>query len=631
MKRATCLIGISALATAAFSPSYATDIIPPVTDSLDIVDVGEPVLDVGENLDLTVAYTNSSQGQVTVTDIELFAQSSTAISSQSVYNWMDGKSLARFIYSIPTNLEVPPGHTIEHTLTIPRENLPWESGEFTWGPRGIEVRAVTDSDVVADRTMIVVASEHDLTPYPASVVVPITDTDIENLTPVNEILMTSEGDPAAFSNVDQYVDQWDHPGVTILADPTLEITPSRAEKLSLPQYDADIAALLAAGRIAQARELGENAVFLPASAPDRETLTLAADLNMQLLISDTELAPIAGLTYTPGALTSIEVDGEYPAIATHAEIGSALEGQLAVGDNPEIELHQVDSRQVAIALSAIHHRQRPNDPRPIVITAGRDGSTDRETALEILDLPWVQRTTLTQISDGDSWAERDFTDSDELARGAITALELTQIDEGLAEFTRLVTIFDNGPELFAAATERANHLLSVLWRSDPAARQAHIAHLSPTAQQMEAITVNTLSTINMISESSALPIQVTNEFSEPVNIVVHLDTPDFRLVAPNPVPVRLEASSTATVPVPVEAHGSGNVDVEVFVKNAHGDLVGSPDILHVRVRADWENVGTAVLAAIVGAVFIFGLIRSIRDGRRSQPIEPNEFVAASRQ
>ena len=62
-------------------------------------------------------------------------------------------------------------------------------------------------------------------------------------------------------------------------------------------------------------------------------------------------------------------------------------------------------------------------------------------------------------------------------------------------------------------------------------------------------------------------------------------------------------------------------------------LSGSPVLEHMsggRSSTIILRLGTVVIAGLVAAVFLIGLIRSIRDGRRSEPVEPDDFVAATR-
>jgi hypothetical protein len=45
------------------------------------------------------------------------------------------------------------------------------------------------------------------------------------------------------------------------------------------------------------------------------------------------------------------------------------------------------------------------------------------------------------------------------------------------------------------------------------------------------------------------------------------------------------------------------------------------------VRADWENIGTAVVAGLLGLGFLFGIVRTIRRGQtKTRGASPAELV-----
>lgn len=73
------------------------------------------------------------------------------------------------------------------------------------------------------------------------------------------------------------------------------------------------------------------------------------------------------------------------------------------------------------------------------------------------------------------------------------------------------------------------------------------------------------------------------------------------------------------VHIPVHAVGSGNVDVDVVLYSPSGAVVGTGGDMQVRVRADWETVGTAVVAGVLVVLLVIGLIRTARRGRRMPP------------
>ncbi len=609
------------------------------------------VLEPGENLVVSVDVTNVGDEPLELTSVDLRAQSTTSISEFALHRWMSDLTPSTPVARATISRSLAPGQTSTLRLSFPDAELPWPTGEFNWGPRGIEIAVNTDAGTIGtDRTMIVVASSADVTPYPTTAVVPISALTSE---PVNRLLddraradgaapdnPTQPAEPAQPDNptqpaepaqpdISKRVAAWDIAGVTLAVDRELEASTRHATRAALPSYDADITALRALGLTDQARRLGENAVFLPASPPAEEDITFAQSLGMTVLIPDADYAPFSVLTYTPSAVTTFN---EETVLATNSTISTTLEGRLSVPGREDIALDDLDMRQVAVALSAVHQRQRPNDPRPYVIAVPRAANdAAREAVSAVLRANWTTAssvsTLLSLIPDG---TERVLNTPAAATAGTLTKNDAAAIDSSLAAFCAVAAIFDDADAKIAAATAGADQLTSVSWREDPAGRGAQIRAIAPTKEQLESIHVTTTSTINLISESSSLPVQVTNDFDQPVTVTVHLDVPDIRLRAPAPVEVTLPASSTTTVSVPVEAHGSGNLDVEVTVTNAQGTLVGATDVLRVRVRADWENVGTVVVAGFVGLIFVIGLVKSVRDGRRSKPVPPDDFVAAAK-
>src|SRR5690606_23046974 len=63
--------------------------------------------------------------------------------------------------------------------------------------------------------------------------------------------------------------------------------------------------------------------------------------------------------------------------------------------------------------------------------------------------------------------------------------------------------------------------------------------------------------------------------------------------------------------------GSGNVTVEVELVSAAQPQVrvAEPQEFVVRVRADWESVGTVVVAVLLGIALVAGIWRTVRRGR----------------
>src|SRR5690606_41226491 len=102
----------------------------------------------------------------------------------------------------------------------------------------------------------------------------------------------------------------------------------------------------------------------------------------------------------------------------------------------------------------------------------------------------------------------------------------------------------------------------------------------------------------------------------PAAALVRRGPRDPRLVGDEEVTLEVAAQQSATAQVPVHAVGSGDVVVDVRLAAPDGSAIDEPTEIRVRVRADWETVGTAVVAGLLALLLVVGLVRTVRRGRR---------------
>jgi hypothetical protein len=124
------------------------------------------------------------------------------------------------------------------------------------------------------------------------------------------------------------------------------------------------------------------------------------------------------------------------------------------------------------------------------------------------------------------------------------------------------------------------------------------------------------SEMTMISATSELPVVIENSSPMPLHFSVALTTSARALVTDGAVDVELEPDSQVTVRVPVHAIANGDVDVTVHLVNADGDEVGNASTFRVRVHAEWENISTGILLAVVGLLLVLGVVRAILRRRK---------------
>lgn len=715
MKRARGLALAAAVLTAApfvatsiptTLPAHAAPMSPFITETdvegavLTITDLGDGLLAPAENLSVSYTIVNNSAEPLELSRIQLRSQGYTPTIARQVESWMNDSMESFLLKGEAVEKTIAPGGQLSGTLTVERKNLAWRSSFTDWGPRGIEVRAITTSgERISDRSMVVVESADELTPMAFSAIVPVTmdsrelndsRTFLDLLTDAEHFSDTPQGESAEPSEVeasapedaataaetntdtlsagyrsdetDNALRGWNIRGVSLFVDPAILVDETIVDPLRdpsaelhlLPYDDVDISALAhtsnteilhqkieASRKLAEDWGLDANAdIFIPAGSVDQDTLNAVSAAGMVGAVVSESDAPLWNSTfYTQSARTELEIGEEtIPAAVPNDLLSTVIAGNLPTSNEP-LTLDDLDRQQVALSLSALTYRQLPNAPRPTVVKISRDqiysadAGAARETVKALTRAPWLSAegvsTILTEVPESlYATAQRQSPAQTVVNPGELTTTDMRALANSLEHVKTFASIFDNSDFISESAKAYADGLLSVGWRSFPNFRERQIRQLAPDPDVQSAIRVESSSTINMISESSELPIHVTNPFDFPVNVNVNLKTQDSRLRAPEAVSVRLPAGQTTQVPLPVEAWGSGNLRVKATVTNEAGETIGQSQDLAVRVRADWENWGTAIIAGLFAVVLVVGVARSIRKGRRTVPIDADDFSAA---
>lgn len=394
------------------------------------------------------------------------------------------------------------------------------------------------------------------------------------------------------------------------------------EVYALPRYDQDWAAYAAADVMPPADppltdDLASWRTDLawPADAgPDEDVIELAATTGKDTVILNPDsLLPDPALTYTPSGYASATTgSGTVHTLVPDGALSAQLEDPADTAPA---------ARQRLVAELAVISRERPADARHLLLTAPRDWAPDADVARTQLaglsEVPWA---TLAPVADlatseqpevpraalpGDPSSERA------LSRAAFD--QLAAVRDELASFARIAA--DPGA-VVAPVDDAIAATASVAWRSDRAGRSAAIARINDHAAAVSSsISIVGASDFTLISSASTLFRTVRNDLDQAVTLVVHLEPDDPRLVTEESIPVTIEPRSEVQVDIPVKAVGSGNVNVVVEILAVDGTVVAQPSSFDVRVRADWENRGTAVVAGLLVLLLLGGIWRTIHRGR----------------
>ena len=414
------------------------------------------------------------------------------------------------------------------------------------------------------------------------------------------------------------------------------------EVLLLPWGDADLTALtragetdLAAAAIARSEAAGVPGSFrlawpvepLPGLATAAGAITAGADA---VVVAPGRLEPPAVLTYTPTGLTTVVARGkDVPVLVPDLRLSRALLTGRVGSSVPGATVTPAVAAQDLLAELAVISRERPTTARHLLATVPRDWTPDPALAsaqlAAIAEAPWVELTGVAALlRTPDTEVDRGTLPTESVPPGMVAGTELAAARAAMIDRDTVALMLADPGTITGDPESELLAAVSQAWRADPAGRSRVLATAAGTAERLRAgVSVDPSSTINLISQSGEMPVRVVNDLSQDVTVVVGLQPAEARLVADRPIPVTVPARDSALVQIPLHAVGSGDVAARVVLTTTAGHLVDSDTVFTVRVRAEWENIGTAILAGLLAIGLAVSIVRTARRGRgasRGAPI-----------
>ena len=671
MKRLAAAACAAALLGFAPLPASASDAI-----EIEITDI-DPVHTPGEPLSVEVTVTNPGPAREAVS-LDLTAQTTVPLYRSSVTSWISDDTVTSSMLTLDRrSIDLPTGRTTID-IDVPREVLTWGNTSVSWGPRGVQAALSFDEATIVDRTFLTTEPSFDQEPMSFTALVPLTIANDELV----QVPTTSERygqsiealsagdlgpdevlpDPVtsavrdAAGRVTADIDDLTSPGITLALDSafvaldTVDLTQESLsaftdgdghELIMLPALDADLSAWAGTGEdlfflshVAQAEQSrqvlsGRNiparsdVLYTPGSVTASVAeLGIAHGSNL-LVVPRSDVPAVEEPNWTPSAHALLDDVGT-EAVLVDDELSALLAG--------ESELSELDRRQTLLALTAVHYRERPNDHRPLVLSLPRGDDlavtvSDVNAMLDVLDdTSWLAGVTLSDIEElpFDPFAREDLSSG----RSDTSALTPALIDSLTTAGDAIVAIGDltSHPLLFEdAATTTYRIAGSWSWTAGPGELSNRVGSVQALSGSLtSALKVQSSSTINLISQASEFPVHITSTLPLPIEVEVDVVSEDRRLQF-EVVTTTLQPNTTTTIGIPVKAVGSGNVRTQVDIVGPDGSVLGTGAEIDIRVRADWENVGTAILAGLVLLVLIIGVIRSARRGTRTQPLSETDI------
>lgn len=655
------------------SPSSATALAAAATPdtstptSVRLVSMNPEVVRPGDTLTVRAEVTNTTTETLAQPVATLSVSKYRFITRERLTAWTDltlSDAFGTVLESVEVPADLAPGDSAMVDFSVEADSMGLLTSLDGWGPRGMAVTLAGDGTTPASldpvgalRTFVLwfPVEDTEVTPVDVSVLVPVVGPAVDPLDPA-----AAEASLAAVSSADGRLSKVlesteDLADVGWAVDPSLvrEQIPAEEgdasatagtsspgpsgrivdgaadrEVFALPADDQDVVALVAAGLPVPSSPAlsGDSATWRtdlswPAEdVPDARTLSAVAAAGASTVVAAPgSLPPSATLSYTPssrasvatssGEITALVPDGPLSAQLTSAQTGTA-----------------VSARQRMLAELAIVSRERPAEGRHLLLTAPRDWAPDPSVARAQLEslgsTPWTRlRPVSTLIGAEDSDVARTAPAESAAPEGAITRDQLSTVDSAVADLRTFAQVVPDPASLVAPVEEAARAVTSVSWRADPAGRSTAVAGTVAEVDRIKAsVSVVTAKNFNIISTGSQIPVQVVNDLDQPVTLRVSLDPDDPRLVAETTDPVTIGPGQEVREQVPVRAVGSGDVRVTAQVLALDGTVLGSAEPFEVRVRADWENMGTAVVAGLLVLLLGGGIWRTVHRGRSDRRV-----------
>jgi hypothetical protein len=401
---------------------------------------------------------------------------------------------------------------------------------------------------------------------------------------------------------------------------------------SLPYADADLAALAHADRpdlYLDAADTGQQRLesalghttiarlAWPASkAPDLSTIDLASrSVPAVVLLSSGDLEQVQPLAYTPTGRAQIRTqNGTVGLVLADAVLTDELTDTS--GRTPAVAAQRV------LAETAMITREKPTTVRHVLAALPRDWTpVPATTAAQLTALdsaPWVDTTPLaTLIGTPPVAAQPNALPIAGSAPGELSAADAARIGRTAADLNAFRAVVGDPVKALGSLPDDVLDLTSVGWRGHSNQRSTAIdAALARAQALMGGITVVKSSAVNLIASSGEIPLILRNGLDQTAHVLVRLQPHNPRLVARSAIAVDIPAGAAASVKIPVQAVANGDVSVDVEVLTPSGTVLTTGDPFIVRVRADWENRATVVVALLLAIGVVVGVVRTVRRGRR---------------
>jgi hypothetical protein len=354
------------------------------------------------------------------------------------------------------------------------------------------------------------------------------------------------------------------------------------------------------------------------AAPDLDTLGAARSAGFDVAVVPHGYQAVRG---TASGLAVMQTPaGRLRAIVADGPLSDALAAGTDTADGA-LDSSPAAATQRLLAETAVVANQADDAETPhVVVVLPRGWDPDlgalRSELTALRTSGWATVAPLGDLLDEQAPAvDRVALATDKRQDGELGTTAVRRLDsarQALADFASVAA----DPAELAGAQGAVVAPVAVAYRSLADDRAAAVdAAVARAEDQRTGLSVVHRSDVTLISNAGDIPVLVRNELRTDATVTVVLQPEDGRLTVDSRPTTTIPAGASGEVRVPVSAIGSGDVDVEVRLLTPDGTVAAEPWSFQIRVRAGWETVGTAVVAGVVGVLFLAGIWRTVRRGR----------------
>ncbi|WP_263310749.1 DUF6049 family protein [Brachybacterium atlanticum] len=473
------------------------------------------------------------------------------------------------------------------------------------------------------------------------------------------------------------------PASTAIAD-ELDAAVGERTVLAAPYAGADLVSLRESGAMLlegaardaadgvwEARGISPRAQVLgvPGAEADAEALEDMIEVGATAaVVPSSSLRPDPSSAVTPssvGVYESSRTEGAQLSVLAPDPVLSEEFSQLTGDSDAE------QTRQRLLAETATIASEYSRAPRHLLISPSAGADLDPAAAGAVLDAfaeaPWIESgrtSTLLDTADQQAWTTDPGADGGEpyaLGRlqaedvhpsgpsdGSWRVLEETTeaqlLDPAVLEdlegtWRRLDALgeaMEDDAPLDAARREILG-ATSLAWRGDPGAPAARAEDAAERADALQdRIQVVPASGYNVVSDTAAVPITITNGLDTPITVkaTVTSDRPLVQVAEPAVVTVPAHGQTNASVDV--EAVANGSVTLTTTLTTEDDRQLTDPVDVPLTVNPSWENWTTLLLVIAMGLLVVVGVARAGRTGSSTRapairgPEDPEELARTGR-